>query len=336
MTTVKAYAARERGAQLEPFEFDAGPLGDEDVEIDVKFCGICQSDVSMIDDEWEISAYPLVPGHEIVGTIAAVGSRVKKLAIGQWVGVGWLTQSCMSCDFCLSGNHNLCQGLEMTIVGRHGGFASQVRAHAAWAIPIPEGLDPKVAGPLFCGGITVFNPLEQLGIKPTDRVGVIGIGGLGHMAIRFLRAWGCEVTAFSGSPDKEAEAKQLGAHRFVNGRDKDAIAALESSLHYLLSTANANLNWDAYISTLRPGGRLHLLGIPPNPTLSFSSLPLIDTQKAVSGSPVGSQMAMARMLDFAARHGIEPMVEMYPFSQINEAIARLREGKPRYRIVLHH
>jgi uncharacterized zinc-type alcohol dehydrogenase-like protein len=190
-----------------------------------------------------------------------------------------------------------------------------------------------MAGPLLCGGITVFNPLLEYRVLPTSRVGVVGIGGLGHMALRFARAWGCEVTAFTSSPDKAAEALSLGAHRVVPSRDSDAIAAIAGQLDLIIVTANAPLDWDALIAALGPKGRLHLVGavLEPIPVQAF---PLILGQKEVSGSPTGSPTAIARMLDFCARHAIEPMVEMFPMSRVNEALDRLREGKVRYRAVL--
>ncbi len=235
----------------------------------------------------------------------------------------------------MTGNHNLCQTAEQTIVGRYGGFADKVRAHQEWIIPLPDGLDPSKVGPLFCGGITVFNPIVQFDIKPTDRVGVLGIGGLGHMALRFLHAWGCDVTAFSTNPDKEAEARTLGANHFVNSRDSQAVAALANSFDMILSTANADLDWGLYINALRPKGRLHFVGVVPSAIQAYA-FPLIVGQKSVSGSPLGSPATIARMLDFAARHGIEPMTETFAFTEVNAAIAHLKAGKARYRVVLKH
>ena len=199
-------------------------------------------------------------------------------------------------------------------------------------MPLPEGVNPATAGPLFCGGITVFNPIVEFDVKPTDRVGVIGIGGLGHMALRFLHAWGCDVTAFSTSADKEEEARQLGANHFVNSRDPEALKALENSFDMILSTVNVELDWNAYIATLRPKGRFHLVGVASE--ISTQVFPMIAGQKEISASPLGSPVTTARMLDFASRHGIEPITETYAFDQVNEAMEKLRNGKPRYRLVL--
>jgi uncharacterized zinc-type alcohol dehydrogenase-like protein len=330
---IQAYAATEAGGKLQPFEYDPGPLGSEAVEIDVDYCGICHSDLSMLHNEWGITQYPFVPGHEVVGKVAAVGTAVKTLSVGQTVGLGWFSQSCMMCEWCLSGNHNLCPQAEQTIVGRHGGFANKVRAHEVWAVPLPDGIDPVKAGPLFCGGITVFNPIVQLGLQPTDSVGVIGIGGLGHMALKFLQAWGCDVTAFSSSAAKTDEAMAMGANHVVNSRDPEALKAIAGSLDVILSTASADLDWGTYLSALRPKGRLHFVGVAPSP-VSSHVFPLIAGQKSISGSPLGSPATTQKMLNFAQRHSIEPVIETYPFSQVNEAMEHLHSGKPRYRIVL--
>jgi uncharacterized zinc-type alcohol dehydrogenase-like protein len=200
--SIRAMAALGPKQPLQPFEYTPGPLGSDEVEIAVESCGLCHSDASMLDNDWGMTTYPFVPGHEIVGKVSALGDHTKRLKVGDRVGLGWYSSSCGACAQCLSGDLNLCATAVGTIVGRYGGFATRVRAHWSWVSPIPEKLDAGKAGPLFCGGITVFNPIVQFGVKPTDRVGVIGIGGLGHMAVKFLRAWGCEVVAFTSSDSK--------------------------------------------------------------------------------------------------------------------------------------
>ncbi|MEN9216022.1 MAG: NAD(P)-dependent alcohol dehydrogenase [Gloeomargarita sp. HHBFW_bins_162] len=335
MAMIHAYAARTPGGILEPLDYDPGALPPGAVDVQVEYCGICHSDLSMVNNEWGISQYPLVPGHEVVGIVRAVGENVTTVQVGQRVGLGWFSHSCMHCEWCMSGEHNLCQTAEQTIVGRYGGFADRVRAYPEWLIPLPETLDPAKSGPLFCGGITVFNPIVQFAIKPTDRVGVIGIGGLGHLALRFLHAWGCEVTAFSTNPDKEVEAKALGANYFVDSRDPHALQQVANSFDFILSTVNADLDWGIYINALRPKGRLHFVGVVPSAIGAFA-FPLIAGQKSLSGSPLGSPATIGKMLDFAARHGIEPVTEMFPFDQVNEAMAHLAAGKARYRVVLSH
>jgi uncharacterized zinc-type alcohol dehydrogenase-like protein len=329
----KGYAATMPGGPLELIEYETGALGEHQVDIKVEYCGICHSDIHMIDNAWGMSQYPLVPGHEIIGHIVAMGSHVKGLKIGQRVGVGWNNGSCMTCEWCLTGNHNLCQSAVPTVLGRYGGFAEQVRAMASWAIPIPDGLRPEAAGPLLCGGVTVFNPIVQFDIKPTDRVGVIGIGGLGHMALQFLDAWGCEVTAFSSNQGKEQEAREFGADNFVNCNENCNMAAFNNSLDFIISTVDVPLDWNAFLNILRPKGRLHHVGALLQP-MSVSAFPGLIAQKSISASPVGSPPVLGKMLEFAARHNILPKTETFKFSQVNEALTKLREGKVRYRIVL--
>ncbi len=333
MPTFHAYAANTAHGPLQPFEFDPGEIGDEEVEIKVSHCGICHSDLSMLDNEWGMSAYPFVPGHEAVGTVVALGDGAKGLEIGQRVGVGWFASSCLSCHECLAGNHNLCARVQGTIVGRHGAFADRLRVQWAWARPLPESLDSAKTGPLLCGGITVFTPFLEYRLPSTARVGVIGIGGLGHMALQFANNWGCEVHAFTTSDDKRAEAQKLGAHYVHNTKQDDALKKLAGSLELIISTINVPLDVPGLLGTLAPKGRLHVVGAVLKP-LEVPAFGLISGQKEVSGSPTGSPTALDRMLAFCARHAIAPVTEMFPMSQVNDALEHLRSGKARYRIVL--
>ena len=323
-TPIKALAALGAKQPLQPFEYTPGPLGDEQVEIAVESCGICHSDLSMLDNDWGMTAYPFVPGHEVVGKVVALGEHTKRLKIGDRVGLGWFSGSCGACEQCLSGNQNLCLKAEATIIGRHGGFATRVRAQWTWVSPLPEKIDAGKAGPLLCGGITVFNPLVQCGIKPTDSVAIIGIGGLGHMALKFLRAWGCDVTAFTTSDSKREEALRLGAHRTLNSRHAEELAKAAGSFDFILN---------AYITTLKPKGRLHTVGAVPSP-MAMIAFPMILGQKSLSASPLGSPATTDTMLNFSARHGIAPTTETFPMSKANDAIEHLRSGKARYRVVL--
>jgi uncharacterized zinc-type alcohol dehydrogenase-like protein len=289
----------------------------------------------MRDNHWQMTTYPFVPGHEIVGVIEEVGSQVTHLQPGQRVGAGWFSGSCMHCDLCMAGDHNLCRSAEQIIVGRYGGFADRVRVNAEWVFPLPDQLDATAAGPLFCGGITVFNPILQCDVQPTHRVGVIGIGGLGHLALQFLNAWGCEVTAFSSSPDKEQDARGYGAHHFVNSREDAALDAVAGQFDFILSTVNASLNWDKYIAALDARGRMHFVGAVGEP-LSISMFSLMGGQKSVSATPLGSPATIQRMLNFCVRHEIAPKVKVYPFAEANQALAELVEQKPAHRLVLTH
>jgi uncharacterized zinc-type alcohol dehydrogenase-like protein len=333
MSTIRAWAAQTAGGKLEPFEYDPGELGAEEVEIAVDHCGVCHSDLSLLDNDWGMTRYPFVPGHEAIGRVVAMGPQAKGVSIGQRVGLGWNAHSCTHCKQCLMGNHNLCENLQPTLLGRHGAFADKVRAHWVWTMPLPEGLDPRESGPLLCGGITVFAPLRELNIPPTARVGVVGIGGLGHMALKFCKAWGCEVTAFTSSESKEEEARAFGAHRVVSSRDSDAIGKLAGTLDLIIDTVNVSLDWNALLGALAPNGRLHVVGVVPEP-IPVPVFTLLVGQKAVSGSPTGSRGAIDSMLDFAARHQVLPQTEHFPMSKVNEAMAHLRAGKARYRIVL--
>ena len=333
MAEIQALAVQKAKGKLEKYSFDPGPLGDEQVEIAVEYCGICHSDVSMVNNEWMMSKFPLIPGHEAVGKITALGPQAKNLRVGQTVGLGWNSGSCMHCANCLSGNHNMCTALEQTIVNRPGAFATHVRCHWVWATPIPEGVDGSSAGPLLCGGITVFNPLIQSGVLPTHKVGVIGIGGLGHMALQFLNKWGCDVTAFTSSASKADEAKKLGAHHVIDTHSQQELKAAASTFDFVLSTVNAKLDWNGYIGSLAPKGKLHIVGIVTEP-LRIPSFPLIGMQRSIGGSPSGAPATVATMLDFCARHGIAPVAEEFAMSDANAAFEHLEAGKARYRIVL--
>ena len=333
MLTINAYAAHKSKEKLQPFQYELPDLSDEQVDIKIEYCGVCHSDLSMINNEWGRSKYPLVPGHEIVGTIINAGKAVKNLKVGDKVGLGWNSASCMHCFQCMDGSHHLCGNAEETIVKRHGGFADNVRAHWSWAIPLPEGIDMAKAGPLLCGGITVFNPIILAGVKPTDKVGVIGIGGLGHMALKFLKNWGCEVTAFSSNLAKEKQILEMGAHQVVNSRSKTELAKIRGQLNFILNTTNVTLDWNAYISCLAPKGKFHNVGGVLEP-MAIAGFSLIGGEKSVSGSPLGSPALTRTMLDFCVRHNIYPTVEEFPMEKVNEALEHLEEGKARFRIVL--
>ena len=330
--TILSYAAQSATSPLAPLQIPRRAPNADDVVIDILYCGVCHSDLHTARNDWKNTIYPVVPGHEIIGTIQALGSNVNHLKIGQRVGLGWFSSSCMVCPECLSGSHNLCGKAEGVLVGRFGGFADTVRAHKIWAIPLPEGIDPEKAGPLFCGGITVFNPIIQHRASALSRVGVVGVGGLGHLAVKFLKAWGAEVTAFSSTPEKEKEALAMGAHHFANSRDAENLEKLTAYFDLIIVTVNVDLNWPAYISMLAPKGVLHFAGA----VHSFTSnvFPLIGGQKSISGSPLGSPAAILNMLDFCRRHHIEPITETYPLSKVNDAIEKLKSGNARYRLIL--
>jgi len=330
---VSGYAANGPNEKLEPFSYEMGELGAEQVDVKILNCGICHSDLSMVNNDWGMTTFPIVPGHEVIGEVVAAGNAVKSIKVGDKVGVGWFSGSCMSCHECMDGSHHLCSSAEFTIGGRHGGFADYIRSHWAWTIPLPEGINLEKAGPLLCGGITVFNPILIAGVKATDKVGVIGIGGLGHMALKFLNKWGCEVIAFSSNPDKKESILEMGATKVVDSTNPDELAEIAGSLNFILNTTNVTLDWNSYLVALAPKGKFHNVGAVLEP-MAIPAFTLLTGEKSVSGSPLGSPALTRTMLEFCVRHEIYPITEEFPMKQVNEAIAHLESGKARYRIVL--
>jgi len=316
-----------------PYHYDPGPLGPHDVEIAITHCGICHSDLHLISNDWGVSQYPFIPGHEIIGTVAAVGEAVRSLVVGQRVGLGWQSNSCGECEWCSRGMENLCPASEGTCVHRNGGYADSVRANNRFVFAIPDTLKSEFAAPLLCGGITVYNPLRAHGVNPTSRVGIVGIGGLGHIAIQFARVFGAQVTAFSTSANKEEEARALGAHQFVNSRESKALKEVAGTMDLVLTTINADQDWGIYIQALRPTGTLCFVGVPPSP-VSVHAFPLISGLKTITGSNTGSPWQLKEMLDVAARHGVKAQVELFPMTKANEAIDKVKKNKVRYRAVL--
>ncbi|SDK67294.1 uncharacterized zinc-type alcohol dehydrogenase-like protein [Methylophilus rhizosphaerae] len=333
MKTIKSWTAEGQNSPLELLSLLPEELGSEEIEVKVEHCGLCHSDLSMISNEWGLTKYPLVPGHEVVGKVVAIGNHVKGIKIGQKVGVGWNAGSCMHCPQCMGGEHNLCGSIQPTIVSHHGGLAEKVRSHWAWAIPLPENINMAEAGPLLCAGVTVFTPLLTFGIKPTDHVGIVGIGGLGHLAIKFAKAWGCEVTAFTSNPNKTKEALDFGAHNVISSCDPHEILKVANTLDFLLITVNTPLDWSAYVRTLRQNGRMAIVGVILE-EMQISALDLIFGQKRIAGSLNGGPAMTAQMIEFAVRHNIYPQTEHFPMSKVNDALRHLSEGNARYRIVL--
>jgi uncharacterized zinc-type alcohol dehydrogenase-like protein len=331
--TFQGWAAMTAKESLSRFTWEPGDLGPDEVEIAVSHCGICYSDINLIDNAWSKSIYPFVPGHEIVGTITKRGSSVAHLAVGQRVGVGWQRSACLTCDLCLDRSDNLCPHQTATCVGHHGGFAPRVRTDGRYAFPIPDGLESASAAPLLCGGATVFSPMRRYGVDATKSVGVIGIGGLGHIAILMLRAFGCEITAFSSSPAKKDEALAMGAHDFVPSTDPRELQKHRGRFDLLLCTVGARLDWINYLRTLRPNGTLCLVGSPPG-IMQIAAAALFDGQKSIAASEIGDRATIGEMLRFCARHRIAPIVERMRLDDVNDALARVRKNEVRYRMVL--
>ncbi|MCY1065356.1 NAD(P)-dependent alcohol dehydrogenase [Nannocystis sp. RBIL2] len=334
---VTAHAARFARGPLAPLEYEAPPLGPDEVDVAVTHCGICLTDVDMVDNKWGISNFPVVAGHEIVGTVAAMGPGVdtKRLRVGQRVGVGAICGSCMRCEWCEGGKQNVCSGRVDTVMRGHlGGFASHVRAsHWQFVQPIPEAIASEHAGPLLCAGATVFTPLLRHGVRPTDRVAVVGIGGLGHLALQYLAHWGCDVTAISSSRDKEAQSREFGARHFIATHDADELKQAAGRFDFILSTVSADLPWDDYIAALRPRSTLCIVGVPEKP-ISIHAIGLLANEKVVAGGIPGSLIETRQMLEFTARHGIKPVVETFPMAEATRALEHVRQGKARFRAVL--
>ncbi|MCP9925910.1 NAD(P)-dependent alcohol dehydrogenase [Synechococcus lacustris C3-12m-Tous] len=327
---ITVWQASEAGAKLQAAERPPLEPAANELVLEVLHCGLCHSDLSMLNNHWGITSYPLIPGHEVVGRVVSVGSAVNPDVIGELRGLGWISGSCCHCIQCLGGTGNLCASLEATIVGRQGGFASHVTAHQDWAIPLPEGIDPGVAGPLFCAGITVFSPLIDEAVSPTAHVAVIGIGGLGHIALQFARAWGCEVTAITTNLSKTEEAKRFGAHQVES---IDQLSNLAGKFDLIINTVNHSLDWAAVMASLAPLGRLHQLGAVIEP-IQVGAFDLIMARRSITGSPTSSPASLLKMVDFCVRHNIRPQVEHLPINRVNEAVERLQRGDVRYRFVL--
>jgi len=333
MSEIHGLAVHAAGAHLLPYKYDPGELRPDEVEVKISHCGVCHSDVHLIDNDWGISKYPFIPGHEIVGRVTAAGGSVESIQVGERVGIGWQADSCGVCEWCRKGEEHLCAKSQPTCVGRNGGYADAIRVNWRFAIPVPEALESENVAPLLCGGITVYAPIRNHGVRPASRVGIIGIGGLGHMGLQFAKAFGAEVTAFSTSKSKEAEARALGAHHFVNTRETGAMKKLGGSFDFLLSTVNADQDWGGYVNALRPKGSLCVVGVPPSP-MALQAFVLVGGQKSVAGSPTGSPSDIAEMLDVAARHGVKAVTERFAMDKANEAVAKVKKNQVRYRAVL--
>ena len=329
-----ALAALAKGGPLEPFAYEPAALGPHDVEIDVTHCGLCHSDIHLIDDGWNRSKYPQVPGHEIVGKVAAQGDGVTHLAVGQRAGVGWQRSACLDVrPLSSAARRTSAASSRRPAWGTTAGSPTRSGSTAASRSRIPDEMDSAVAAPLLCGGVTVYSPMRRFGITAASSVAVIGIGGLGHMALLMLRALGCEATAFSTSPNKRDEALAMGATDFAASTDPKEIRRHFGRFDLILSTVHAKLDWTTYLQTLRPNGTLCLLGMPPG-VIQVPPALLVTGQRSITGSDIGSRRTIREMLGFAARHRITPQIERLPFAEANTALTRLRENQVRYRVVL--
>lgn len=330
-------AALERGAPLCAWQHDLGPLGPHDCRVRVLACGLCHSDIHCVDDDWQASRYPLVPGHEVVGEVVALGEQVERLTIGQRVGVSWQCGSCGACRDCLRGCENLCDGNQALILDGYGGFADYVQLDARWAFPLPDELETELTGPLLCAGVTVYASLRDAGMNSGQNIGVVGIGGLGHLAVQFATKLGNRVTAFTTSADKAEYARSLGAHNAVvlsrDGKFPLPPADPDERLAVLLVTATADLDWAGALEWLDSDGALSVASVPDS-DLQIPVFALQNKRRRVTGSNVGSRHMVLETLRLAAQLGVRPLVETFSFEQANEAMERVRSNQVRYRAVL--
>jgi len=329
---VQGWAASSPGGALQPITYELAVEGPFDLLVEVETCGICHSDIHMIDDDWRLSRYPLVPGHEVVGRVVARGEAVGGLAVGDRVGVGWQGSACMTCQECLSGKENLCDQHQGLIVVGKGGFASHVKVDGRFAFPFPPPLPPE-ASPLLCGGVTVYAALRQAGMTSGQRVGVVGLGGLGHMAVLFAARLGNEVTVFTTTPAKAQEAGRLGATEAVVVPPGSSPPPPTKRLDLLLSTVPYPQDWVAYLNWLGADGTLVLVA-GGNEPLSIPFWALLTKRRRIMGSPIGGRATVRETLEVAARFGILPQVEVFPLAHVNEALRRVRQNQVRFRAVL--
>lgn len=332
---INAYAAHAKGEALQPFTYEPEDLDAFGAEVAISHCGICHSDLHLIDDDWAESVFPLVPGHEVIGEVTAIGSQVDPNLLGKRVGIGWQRGSCQQCVYCIRGENNMCRQMQTTTGDHYGGFAEKIRVDSRFTFPIPDTLASENAAPLLCAGVTVFSPMRRHAVNANMHVGVIGIGGLGHLAVQFASQLGCEVTAFSSSPAKADEARELGAHHFVNSRERSELKQVRFSFDYIISTVSVNLKWEDYLKLLRPHGILCFVGAISEPITLRPGL-LMDAERHITGSSIGGRTVMQEMLNFAAMHNIRAWTEKMPFDSVNTAIERLRKNDVRYRFVLEH
>jgi uncharacterized zinc-type alcohol dehydrogenase-like protein len=342
VTTAKAYAAASPTAALAPFQIERRAVGPHDVQIEIAYCGICHSDLHQVRDEWGGSKYPMVPGHEIVGKVTAVGPHVKGFKVCDLAGVGCMVDSCRTCPSCQRNLEQFCEkGSAFTYNGTemdrttltYGGYSSSVVVDEAFTLRISPKLDLAAAAPLLCAGITTYSPLRHWKTKKGDRVGVVGLGGLGHMAVKIAAAMGAEVTMLSTSKAKEADARKLGAHHFGLTSDDATFKRLAGQFDLIIDTISAPHDYNKYLGLLRIEGAMVLLGVPPEP-MPVAATSLIFGRRTLSGSLIGGIKETQEMLDFCAEHNIVSEIELIPVQQVNVAYERMMKNDVRYRFVL--
>lgn len=342
MSATKAYAAHNATAPLEPWTLDRRNPKPHDVAMEILFCGVCHSDLHFARNEWGMSVYPIVPGHEIVGRVTAVGDHVKKFKVGDLAGIGCLVDSCRECDNCKEGLEQYCTGgAVFTYNGNerdgsgntYGGYSKAIVAHEDFVLHISDKLDLAATAPLLCAGITTWSPLRHWKVGKGMRVGILGLGGLGHMGVKFAVSMGAEVTMLSHSPSKEADAKRLGAHKFILTSNEEQTKTVAGYFDFILDTVSAQHDYNFYLGLLRTNGVMVCVGVPPAPT-AVHAMSLIFYRHTLAGSLIGGLPETQEMLDYCATHNIVSDIELIRMDQINEAYERMLKGDVRYRFVI--
>lgn len=342
MTPAKGYAAQSATEPLAPYSFERRDLRPHDVQLEILYCGVCHSDLHTVRSEWGPSAYPCVPGHEIIGRVTAVGAHVKKFKVGDLAGIGCLVDSCQECSNCKQGLEQYCeQGATFTynspdrIDGTNtlGGYSNTIIAKDDFVLLVSDRLPLEGVAPLLCAGITTYSPLRHWKVGKGHKVGILGLGGLGHMAVKFAVSFGAEVTMLSTSPSKEADAKRLGAHRFALTKDPGQVKDLAKYFDFIIDTVSAPHDYNFYLNMLNTDGTMICVGVPPEPT-SILGFNLIFNRRSIGGSLIGGLPETQEMLDYCAEHNITSDVEVIPISEINNAYERMLKGDVRYRFVI--
>lgn len=343
MITCKGYGAKTAKEALAELEFSRREPGAHDIQMDILYCGVCHSDLHQVRDEWGGTTYPIVPGHEIIGRVTAVGEGVEKFKVGDIAGVGCMVDSCRTCDHCRVGLEPYClTGVTWTYGSPDprnsgymtmGGYSNHFVVDESFALRIPDGLDLAGAAPLLCAGITTWSPLRHWKVSHGMRVGIIGLGGLGHMAIKFAHAFGAQVTLFTTSPDKMADARAMGADDVVISKEADAMAARAGQYDFLLNTVAAPIDLSPYLNLLRLNGTMVMVGLPSEP-LPVNVFSLAAMRRSLAGSMIGGIKETQEMLDFCGEHNITCDIELIPINQINEAYERMLKGDVKYRFVI--
>ena len=342
MIATKAYAVQNATTPLAPYNFERRNPGPHDVEIDILYCGVCHTDIHLTRNDWGISVYPMVPGHEIIGRVRSVGNHVKKLKPGELAGVGCLVDSCRECNYCEEGLEQYCQGGFVLTYSAYekdgktitqGGYSNKIVVDERFVLKVSEKLSPAHAAPLLCAGITTYSPLRHWKVGKGHKIGIVGLGGLGDMAVKFAVSFGADVTVLSTSPGKKADALKLGAHNFIVTTDEEQVKSVANSFHFILNTLSAPHDYNKYINMMKIDGTMICVGLPVEP-MTVPAFNIVFTRKCIAGSLIGGLPETQEMLDYCAEHNIVSDIEVIPIQKINEAYDRILKSDIKYRFVI--